>query len=99
MLDLTRADGQHRPLMGLSPRERAILDLERWWCTRTGSKEAAIRADTGLSSTRYYEVLRRLVDDRAAYDYDPLTVMRLRRDRTRRRRARIEGRRADPAPR
>ncbi len=85
--------------MALSPRDRTILDLERWWWTRSGSKEAAIRADTGLSSTRYYELLRRLVDDRDAYDYDPLTVMRLRRDRDRRRRARIEGRRADPGPR
>jgi len=85
--------------MGLSPRERAILDLERWWPTRTGSKEAAIRVDTGLSSTRYYEILRRLVDLPAAYAYDPLTVMRLRRDRTARRRARVVGRRADPGSR
>ena len=85
--------------MGLSPRERAILDLERWWPTRTGSKEAAIRADTGLSSTRYYEVLRRLVDLPAAYDHDPLTVMRLRRDRSARRRARVVGRTADPGSR
>jgi hypothetical protein len=99
MLDLGVAGVQDRPLMGLSSRERAILDLECWWWTRTGSKEAAIRADTGLSSTRYYEVLRHLVDDRAAYDYDPLTVMRLRRDRDRRRRAKVVGRRADPGSR
>ena len=31
-----------------------------------------------------------------AYDHDPLTVMRLRRERDRRRRERLEGRRADP---
>jgi hypothetical protein len=85
--------------MGLSPRDRTILDLERWWWTRSGPKETAIRADTGLSSTRYYELLRRLVDDPDAYDYDPLTVMRLRRDRDRRRRARVVGQRADPGSR
>jgi hypothetical protein len=85
--------------MGLSPRDRTILDLERWWWTRSGPKEAAIRADTGLSSTRYYEVLRRLVDDPDAYAYDPLTVMRLRRDRDARRRAKVVGGRADPGPR
>jgi hypothetical protein len=85
--------------MALSPRDRTILDLERWWWTRSGPKEAAIRAHTGLSSTRYYELLRRLVDDPDAYDHDPLTVMRLRRDRDRRRRARIVGRRADPGSR
>jgi len=85
--------------MGLSPRDRSILDLERWWWTRSGPKEAAIRADTGLSSTRYYELLRGLVDDPDAYDHDPLTVMRLRRERDRRRRAKVEGRRADPGSR
>ena len=85
--------------MGLSPRDRTILDLERWWWTRSGPKEAAIRTDTGLSSTRYYELLRSLVDDPDAYEYDPLTVMRLRRDRDRRRRAKVVGRRADPGSR
>jgi len=85
--------------MGLSPRDRSILDLERWWWTRSGPKEAAIRADTGLSSTRYYELLRGLVDDPDAYDHDPLTVRRLRRERDRRRRAKVEGRRADPGSR
>ena len=34
-----------------------------------------------------------------SYDYDPLTVMRLRRDRTARRRARVVGRTADPGSR
>ena len=85
--------------MGLSLRDRAILDLERSWWTRSGPKEAAIRAETGVSGTRYYEILRALVDDPVAYEYDPLTVKRLRRDRDRRRRARVQGRRADPGHR
>jgi hypothetical protein len=85
--------------MGLSARDRAILDFERWSWTRSGPKEAAIRAETGLSSTRYYELLRSLVDDPAAYEHDPLTVRRLRRDRDARRRAKVVGRRADPGSR
>jgi hypothetical protein len=48
-----------------------------------------------MSGTRYYELLRRMIDDPAAYAHDPLTVKRLRRQRDRRRRERIEGR-ADP---
>jgi hypothetical protein len=85
--------------MGLSARDRAILDFERGWWSRPGPKEIAIRAELGVSATRYYEILRRLVDDRAAYDYDPLTVKRVRRERDRRRRERLEGRRADPGSR
>ncbi|MFI5372851.1 MAG: DUF3263 domain-containing protein [Candidatus Eisenbacteria bacterium] len=40
-----------------------------------------------------------MVDDPAAYEYDPLTVKRFRRERDRRRRERLEGRRADPGSR
>jgi hypothetical protein len=77
--------------MPLSDRDRAILDLERsWWC-EPGPKEAAIREQLGLSGTRYYELLHRLVDDRDALEYDPLVVRRLRRQHERRRRARFEG--------
>jgi hypothetical protein len=86
-------------LMGLAVRDRAILDFERCWWTRSGTKEAAIRTELGVSGTRYYELLRALVDDAAAYDYDPLTVKRLRRQRERRRRDRIDGSRADPGSR
>jgi Protein of unknown function (DUF3263) len=85
--------------MGLAVRDRAILDFERCWCTRSGTKEAAIRTELGVSGTRYYELLRALVDNPAAYDYDPLTVARLRRQRERRRRERVEGSRADPGSR
>jgi hypothetical protein len=82
-------------LMDLSARDRAVLDFERTWWTRPGSKESAIRSELDMSGTRYYASLRRLVDDPVAYGYDPLTVMRLRRQRDRRRRERIAGR-ADP---
>ena len=61
-----------------------------------GPKEAAIRTELGFSGTRYYELLRGLLDDASAYAYDPLTVKRLQRQRDRRRRERVEGTRADP---
>ena len=85
--------------MGLAARDRAILDFERSWWTRSGPKEAAIRTELGVSGTRYYELLRGLLDDASAYEYDPLTVKRLQRQRDRRRRGRLDGTRADPGSR
>ena len=85
--------------MGLSARDRAILDFERSWWRLPGTKETQIRARLDMSTTRYYRRLAELVDLPTALDYDPLTVKRLRRDRDDRRRARFEGRRADPGPR
>jgi hypothetical protein len=83
-------------LMRNESRDRAILDFERSWWTRSGTKEAAIRTELGFSGTRYYELLRDLLDEPSAYSYDPLTVRRLRRQRDRRRRERLVGTRADP---
>ena len=76
--------------MGLSDRDRSILDFERSWWQTPGPKERAIRAHFGLSTTRYYQILNDLLDDPAAGAYDPLVVRRLRRLRDRRRRARFE---------
>jgi hypothetical protein len=78
----------------LTDRERAILDFERSWWLEDGTKEAAIRSSLSLSPTRYYELLGRLIDHPAARAYDPLVILRLRRVRDRRRRARFEGRTA-----
>jgi hypothetical protein len=85
--------------MELSARDRAMLDFERSWWTTPGPKEHAIRDQLGMSGTRYYRRLRELMDQPAAFDYDPLTVKRLRKDREQRRRTRYEGRRADPRSR
>lgn len=82
--------------MGLSTRDRAILDFERSWRRLPGPKEAAIREHLGISPSRYYALLSALLDDPDALDYDPLTVKRAQRRRNDRRRVRIEGRRADP---
>jgi hypothetical protein len=80
--------------MPLSERDRAILDFERSWWTEPGTKEAGIRERFGLSAARYYQLLGSLAGSSEAEAYDPLVVRRLRRLRSRRRRARIEGRTA-----
>jgi hypothetical protein len=84
--------------MGLSERERAILDFERTWWTEPGPKEGVIRSRFGLSPTRYYRVLGDLMESAEADAYDPLVVRRLRRLRDQRRRARFEGRSAGEPP-
>ena len=81
--------------MPLSEQERAVLDLERSWWQEAGSKETRIRDRLGLSTTRYYRMVGTLIDSPDAFAYDPLVVLRLRRERDRRRRARYEGRSAD----
>jgi hypothetical protein len=84
--------------MGLTERDRAILDFERTWWTEPGPKELAIRSRFDLSATRYYQVLSALIESAEATSYDPLVVLRLRRLRDRRRRARYEGRSASEPP-
>ena len=80
----------------LSASERAMLDFERESWTFDGPKESSIRAKLGVSPTTYYRTIGALINTRVAYEYDPLTVARLRRRRDDRRRMRVEGRRADP---
>jgi Protein of unknown function (DUF3263) len=77
--------------MPLTDRDRAILDFERVWWSEPGPKAAAIQTRFGLSPARYYQVLGALVGSAEADAYDPLVVRRLRKLRTERRRARIEG--------
>ena len=61
--------------------EQRILDFERDWTARPGSKEAAIRAEFGLSTARYYQILSALIDSPVALRTDPLLVRRLQRVR------------------
>lgn len=65
-------------LDSLTDQERAILDLEQQWWATAGGKEAAI-CDLGLSPTRYYQLLNRLLATEKAWAYAALTVGRLRR--------------------
>jgi hypothetical protein len=76
----------------LGKRERAVLDFERSWWLYPGPKDRAVREYLGMSATRYYQVLRRLLDEAEAERYDPLTIHRLRRVREHARRKRAEGR-------
>ncbi len=65
----------------LTELERKVLDFEQWWWTFPGPKDRAIADCLGMSATRYYTVLRRLLDNPAAEAHDPLTIRRLRRRR------------------
>ena len=78
--------------MGLTDRDRALLDFERSWWAEPGPKADAIRDRLGFSTTRYYQVLAGLLTSPDAERYDPLLIRRLRRLQSRRRRARYEGR-------
>jgi hypothetical protein len=63
----------------LDDRGRQVLAFERQWWRHAGAKEQAIRDTFGLSPTRYYQLLNRLLDEPAALAHDPLLVSRLRR--------------------
>lgn len=79
----------------LSETDREVLEFEGSWWMYPGPKDRAIREHLGMSSTRYYQALRRLMDDRAAAEAAPLTVRRLRRVRDQARRRRVERRLGD----
>jgi hypothetical protein len=65
----------------LSDKDRRVLDFEGSWWLYPEPKDRAIPEYLGMSATRYYQVLRRLMDDRAALEHAPLTVRRLQRIR------------------
>jgi hypothetical protein len=69
----------------LSDRDRAILAFEKQWWRFEGAKQQAIEQRFGLSATRYYQVLNRLLDDPAALAAEPVVVRRLQRQRQSRR--------------
>jgi hypothetical protein len=76
------------PEHGLSERDARILAFERTWWRHVGAKEDAIRAEFGLSTARYYQLLNALIDTPAAVRHDPMLVGRLQRARDARTRAR-----------
>ena len=67
----------------LSDKDRRVLDFEGSWWLYPEPKDRAIPEYLGMSATRYYQMLRRLMDDAAALEHAPLTVRRLRRIRRR----------------
>jgi hypothetical protein len=61
----------------VSERDRKVLDFEGSWWLFPGPKDRDIREYLGMSATRYYKAVRRLIDDADALVYAPLTVRRL----------------------
>lgn len=74
--------------IGLDERSEKILLFERQWWKHAGAKEQAIRETFEISSTRYYQLLNKLLDDPRALEFDPALVNRLRRLRMSRARSR-----------
>ncbi len=68
----------------LKERDMRILEFEGSWWLYPGPKDQAIQEYLRLSASRYYQALRRLMDDPAALEHAPLTVRRLRRQRSQR---------------
>ncbi|GAA1966530.1 DUF3263 domain-containing protein [Microbacterium deminutum] len=75
--------------MPLSDRDRAILSFEGEWFRHAGAKEEAIRAEMGMSPSRYYQLLGRLIETAEAQEHDAMLVKRLRRLRDVRLAARV----------
>jgi hypothetical protein len=75
----------------LSERERAILEFEGTWWQHDDARDTLIRARFACSTDEYYQELNQLLDHPGALSVDPLVVRRLRRQRERRRRARLDG--------
>jgi hypothetical protein len=81
-----------RPAQGeLSARDRRILTFEEQRWRYPGAKEQAIRAEFGISATRYYQILNGLLDRPEALRQHPMLINRLRRLREARQRARSTG--------
>jgi hypothetical protein len=68
--------------------EEQVLVFERGWWRNPGAKEQAITDTFGLSTTRYYQLLRAILDKPAALAAEPVLVKRLRSLRDQRARAR-----------
>jgi hypothetical protein len=73
---------------GLDERSEKMLAFERQWWKHAGAKEQAIRETFEVSSTRYYQLLNKLLDDPRALAFDAPLVNRLRRLRVSRARSR-----------
>ena len=76
--------------MALTERDRAILDFEKSWWTFDVPKDGLINEQLELSVELYYQLLNELLDSPEALLHDPMVVRRLRRQRERRRKARVE---------
>ncbi|MBB3041248.1 DUF3263 domain-containing protein [Nocardioides soli] len=67
------------PSEPLTDEHLEILTFEQQWWRYPAAKETAVRDLFGMSMTRYYQLLNRLIDHPAALAHDPLLVRRLQR--------------------
>jgi hypothetical protein len=75
----------------LTERQQAMIEFEAEWWMYDDSRDVVIRARFACSPEEYYQELNQLLDHPGALSLDPLVVRRLRRQRERRRRARLDG--------
>lgn len=68
--------------------DRRCLDLAARTYVHAGAREQAILEETGLSPTRFWQRVNGLLDQPAAYEYAPVVVSRLARQRRARQRSR-----------
>jgi hypothetical protein len=84
MLTPTTAAPTPAGTASLTSTDARILELEqRTWRT-PGAKEQAILDDLGMTTTRYYQTLNKIIDTPEALRSDPVLVNRLRAQRARR---------------
>lgn len=72
-----------KPEDEMSGLDYKVLGVESQEWTTPGQKNRFMRSELGLTPTRYYQVLNRLLDDPRAEAHNPLLVRRLRRERDR----------------
>ena len=72
----------------MTDEDRRLLDMagQRW--NHAGNHADAVRTEFGMSVTRFWQKVSRLLDDPDALEYSPQTVYRLRRLRASRRESR-----------
>lgn len=87
-MDETAERIEAEPATDAAARRAAVLAFERGWVGAAAAKETAIRSQLGLSSARYYQLLRAAIADPEALREDPQLVRRLQRIATERQRAR-----------
>jgi hypothetical protein len=75
----------------LTERDQAMLEFEATWFNLDVDRLEAIRSRFACSAEEYTLELNRVIDHPGAMEFSPLVVRRLRRNRQRRRRARLEG--------
>lgn len=63
----------------MTDEDRALLDFAGKQWRSPGAHADAVRAELGLSVTRYFQKLNKLLDDPEALAYSPIVVNRLRR--------------------